>query len=483
MKKLFGTDGIRGEAGVFPLDENTIAVTGASLAQQLTEKLGRSPRFVLGRDTRKSGKWIEEAFCAGAENVGAKCESAEIITTPGVAFLVKEFDFDAGIVISASHNPYQDNGIKIFLPDGKKIDEATETEIENDIFQNSKFQIPNSKLDLSGQLAKLTPQLRQRIEMLQMTTLELRNLVQQETETNRNKAVEMQNRYLDYLADEFKTLALNNLKMIIDCANGAACELAPQLFQRFGAETIVINNAPDGKNINENCGSLHLEHLQKKVLEEKADFGVAFDGDADRSLFVDERGNPVDGDAVLWIMANHLQANDKLNNQTIVSTVMSNIGLEIALNSKNIKLLRTAVGDKYVLQELIKTNSSIGGEQSGHIIFPFHSLVGDGMLTTLFLLEAMRENDKTLSEMTAGFTRFPQILINVKVREKLPFESIAEIAEAAQKVETELGENGRLLLRYSGTENLARVMIEGENQEKIETQANHLAEIIKTSLS
>ncbi len=292
----------------------------------------------------------------------------------------------------------------------------------------------------------------------------------------------MQNQYLDYLVGEFKTLDLNNLKMVIDCANGAAYKLAPRLFEKFGAETVVINNAPDGKNINENCGSLHLERLQKKVLEENADFGVAFDGDADRSLFVDEKGNLVDGDAVLWIMANHLQASGKLNNQTVVSTVMSNIGLEIALQTKNIKLLRSAVGDKYVLQELIKTNSSVGGEQSGHIIFPFHSLVGDGMLTTLFLLAAMCENSKTLSEMTEGFTQFPQILINVKVREKRPFESIAEITEAAREIERELGENGRLLLRYSGTENLARVMIEGKNQIEIEAQANHLAEVIRNSL-
>jgi phosphoglucosamine mutase len=217
-------------------------------------------------------------------------------------------------------------------------------------------------------------------------------------------------------------------------------------------------------------------------LDEKADFGAAFDGDADRSLFVDERGNLVDGDAVLWIMANHLQASGKLNNQTVVATVMSNIGLEIALNSKDIKLVRTAVGDKYVLRELLDTNSAVGGEQSGHIIFPFHSLVGDGMLTALFLLEAMTEKGKSLSGMTAGFRKFPQILVNVKVREKQPFESIAEIAEAAAELERKLGTKGRLLLRYSGTENLARVMIEGENQTLIETQANGLAEIIKENL-
>jgi phosphoglucosamine mutase len=482
MKKLFGTDGIRGEAGTFPLDEKTVEIIGASLTRQFAERLGRQPRFVIGRDTRESGVWIEQSFWTGAEKMGATCESAEVITTPGVAFLTGKYNFDAGIVISASHNPYQDNGIKIFTPDGKKIDEATEREIEKEIFDSSESETQNSKIDLSEQQAKLTPELRRRFEMLQMPSDELTASVVRQIKTDKNKASEFQNAYLKYLADEFETLDLQSFKMVVDCANGAACELAPRLFERFGAETIVINNAPDGKNINENCGSLHLEAVQKKVTDEKADFGVAFDGDADRSLFVDEKGNLVDGDAVLWIMANYLQAKGKLNNQTIVSTVMSNIGLEIALNSKNIKLLRTAVGDKYVLQELINTNSAVGGEQSGHIIFPFQSLVGDGMLTTLFLLQAMRENDKTLSELTEGFSRFPQILVNIKVREKLPFESVREIADAAREVENELGEKGRLLLRYSGTENLARVMIEGENQMRIEEQANGLANIIKANL-
>ncbi|MBA2495131.1 MAG: phosphoglucosamine mutase [Acidobacteria bacterium] len=446
MKKLFGTDGIRGEAGVFPLDEKTVEIIGSSVARQFREKLGRKPRFVTGRDTRESGAWIETAFCQGADAAGAHCQSAAIITTPGVAFLTKEFDFDAGVVISASHNPFADNGIKIFLPTGKKIDEATEKEIEKDVF-DGRWSVVSSQWSVDNSKAKV-----------------------------------YQENYIDYLSGEFKNLTLENFKMVIDCANGAASNLAPKLFQKFGAQVALFNCEPTGRNINENCGSLHLENVQKKVLEEKADFGVAFDGDADRSLFVDEKGNLVDGDAVLWIMAKHLQANGKLNNQTIVATVMSNLGLEIALKSKNIKLLRTAVGDKYVLQELLKTNSSIGGEQSGHIIFPNKSLVGDGLMTTLFLLEALRENDKTLSEMTAGFSRFPQILVNVKVKEKRPFEEIAEIAEAAAKIENQLGSKGRLLLRYSGTENLARVMIEGENQAEIQAQANCLAEIIRKNL-
>ena len=447
MKKLFGTDGIRAEAGKFPLDEKTIAIIGGSLARQFGEKLGRQPRFVTGRDTRESGEWIENAFCRGATSAGADCQSAEVITTPGVAFVTKKFEFDAGIVISASHNPFQDNGIKIFSPTGKKIDEKTEREIERDVFENRESRVERRETGLDSE-----------------------------------QSADFQNAYLNYLAGEFQTLLLENFRIVIDCANGAASSLAPNLFQRFGADVISINCQPDGRNINEDCGSLHLEKLRKKVLEERANFGVAFDGDADRALFVDEKGNFIDGDAVLWIMANHFQNQGKLDNRTVVATVMSNIGLELALNKQNIKLLRTAVGDKYVLQKLIETDSAVGGEQSGHIIFPRKSLVGDGMFTALHLLEAMSEKGKSLSEMTGGFTQFPQILVNVTVREKLPFEEVPEIARAATEIEVGLGEKGRLLLRYSGTENLARVMIEGENQKQIETQAHFLAEIIGKNL-
>ena len=445
MKKFFGTDGMRGEAGIFPLDAETIFTVGQSLAQQFSKNLGRTPRFVTGRDTRESGDWIEKAFHSGVCAEGGNVESAGVITTPGVAFVTKHFEFDAGIVISASHNPFYDNGIKIFSPTGKKLDEATERKVEKDIFeaQNSKVKAQRSKI-------------------------------------NSLKSAEYQTAYLEYLAAGFKNLTLKNFKMVMDCANGAASNLAPKLFENLGAEIVAINCQPDGKNINANCGSLHLEKLQAKVLEEKADFGVAFDGDADRSLFVDEQGNLVDGDAVLWIMAQHLQATGKLNDNKVVATVMSNLGLEVALNSKNIKLLRTAVGDKYVLEELLNSNSAVGGEQSGHIIFPQKSLVGDGMMTTLFLLESIQ--GKTFSQSVKGFIRFPQTLVNVKVKEKKPFDEVSEIAKHVKQIENELGATGRLLLRYSGTENLARVMIEGENQTEIERQANFLAEIIKQSL-
>lgn len=449
MKKLFGTDGMRGEAGIFPLDKKTIEIVGSSLARQFKEKLGRNARFITGRDTRESGSWIEEAFHRGATLGGANCESAGLITTPGVAFLTKNFNFDAGIVISASHNPFQDNGIKIFLPTGRKLDEATEREIEKNIFLNAECGMQNAELE----------------------------------KIDSSKAIEYQNNYLDYLAEEFKALSLNGFKLVVDCANGASSNLAPRLFERFGAKVVALHNSPNGKNINNNCGSTHIESLLAKVVEEKANFGVAFDGDADRSLFVDEKGNLVDGDATLWAMAQLLKSHGRLNNDTVVATVMSNIGLEVALKSINVNLLRTSVGDKYVLQSLLETNSSVGGEQSGHIIFPDKSLVGDGMMTALFLLEVLFETGKSLSEITAGFTRFPQILVNVKVKEKRPFEEVAKIVEASKQVEAELGNQGRLLLRYSGTENLARVMIEGENQSEIERQANWLADIIKEALS
>ncbi len=446
MKKLFGTDGMRGLAGEFPLDEQTIFTVGKSLARQFWRTNDAAPLFVTGRDTRESGEWIERAFHAGAGSGGAPCISAGIITTPGVAFLTKERGFDAGIVISASHNPFYDNGIKIFSPSGKKIDGETEREIEKEILENR------------GAV---------------MTTL---------PGIDHSWTASFQDIYIAYLAGEFEDLSLGGLKMVIDCANGAASALAPKLFDRFGAELIVVNCEPNGTNINENCGSLFIENLQEKVVDEGADFGVAFDGDADRALFSDEKGNLIDGDAILWIMSRHLRKHGKLANGKVVATVMSNIGLESALKSENIELLRTSVGDKYVLDELLKTGSAIGGEQSGHIIFPARSLVGDGMLTALSLLEAIRENGKPLSELAEGFTRFPQILVNIRVKQKTPFDEVPNIADVSAQVEKELGGAGRLLLRYSGTENLARVMIEGKDQSEIHGQAQRLADVIERAL-
>ena len=447
MTQLFGTDGIRGLAGEFPLDKNTVNIIGASLARQLKEKLGRMPRFVFGRDTRESGDWIESAFRSGAVSQGAVCESAGVITTPGVAYLTRAFEFDAGIVISASHNPYADNGIKIFSPSGKKMDGATEREIERSIREG--------ELSSGGDIA--------------------------ETDVS-DRSDEFGRAYTRHLLEAANGFSAKGMKIVVDCANGAASSLAPALFAETGAEVIAINDDPDGRNINENCGSLHLDQLQKKVVESGADLGVALDGDADRALFSDENGVVVDGDATLWIMAQYLRSNGKLANSKVVATVMSNIGLEIALRSLGVELLRASVGDKYVLEKLIETGSEIGGEQSGHIIFPEISLVGDGMMTALLLLRAVVEKGVSLSRATSGFVRYPQILKNIKVRQKLPFEQVPEIASAAREVENELDGGGRLLLRYSGTENLARVMIEGQDQNAIDAQADRLADVIRVKL-
>lgn len=448
MEKLFGTDGIRGVAGEFPLDERTIKIVGRSLATRMAAKLGRPPRLIIGRDTRESGGWIERAFVAGAQSSSADCRSAGVITTPGVAFLTKRFDFDAGIVISASHNPFHDNGLKIFAPSGKKIEESAERLIEQDIREASSDLIADTQIPVDDSEAEI-----------------------------------FRNAYLDYLIGQFSSLTLEGKKIVLDCANGAASDLAPRLLAGLGAEVIAINDRPDGRNINGNCGSLHLEGLQKKLVEEKADLGVGFDGDADRSLFIDEIGNLVDGDATLWILANYLRDHDALAGQTVVATVMSNLGLELALAAREIRLIRTAVGDKYVLEELLRSGSSLGGEQSGHIIFPQKSLVGDGMMTTLSILETMFEKKSKLSELTEGFIRYPQVLVNVKVREKIPFEDVPKIAEEVKRLEKELDRNGRLLLRYSGTEDLARVMIEGKEQPVIDAQASRLAAVISEALS
>jgi phosphoglucosamine mutase len=458
MKRLFGTDGMRGEAGRFPLDAATMRVTGRSLARHLAEqKEGRAARIVIGRDTRESGPWLEQALIAGALDAGARVESAGVITTPGVAFLTRQLPADAGVVISASHNAYQDNGIKVFAPSGRKLDDATERRIEADI----------NAAALAEQHAAPSSITEGAIE----------------EGADMGGAASLRSRYLDYLAEEVAGgLSLEGMSIVVDCANGAASELAPALFERLGARVTSINNQPDGRNINRDCGSLHIEGLREKVLAEHAKLGVAFDGDADRALFVDARGAFVDGDATLWVMAGYMDARGELKDGEVVATVMSNIGLEIALRAKGLRLLRTDVGDKYVLEELLRRDLSLGGEQSGHLIFPARSLAGDGMITTLGLLRVMRETGARLDELTAGFVRYPQVLVNVRVREKRPFKEVAQIAQAARETEALLGETGRLLLRYSGTEPLARVMIEGERQETVERYANRLASVIRETL-
>lgn len=450
MKKtLFGTDGIRGEAGQFPLDATTISAIGFSLASHLAEN-GHRPEIVVGRDTRESGESIQRALTLGANRAGAKCLSAGVITTPGVAFLTRKLKSDAGVVISASHNPYQDNGIKIFAPSGQKIDDLVERRIERDIFEKVEQRTVSEPKRTSS------PEI-------------LEKILQQE--------------YLSFLIRQIGNgLSLERLTIVVDCANGASSKLAPALFTRLRGKAIAINASPDGRNINRDCGSLHIESLQERVVKEGADLGVAFDGDADRALFVDSKGNFVDGDATLWALATHLQAHGQLKDNTVVATVMSNIGLEIAFRAAGIRLVRTGVGDKYVLDELLRLNASLGGEQSGHIILPELSLAGDGMITALCLLKALRESDKSLAEMTEGFKRYPQILVNVRVREAVPFELLDGVNAEVKEVEELLSQRGRLLLRYSGTEPLARVMIEGENQTEIEGYAQKIAKAIEREI-
>jgi phosphoglucosamine mutase len=460
MKKLFGTDGMRGEAGKFPLDAATIETVGASLATHLQKKLGRPPLVVIGRDTRESGDWLEQALLAGVARAGAQSRSAGVITTPGVAFLTRTLPADAGVVISASHNAYRDNGIKIFAPSGRKLDEETERLIEADVFA--------AREESSAASAKRTvPSLR----------------TDADGGSELKAGAELRARYLDFLANEISQgMSLAGVRLVLDCANGAASSLAPELFARLGANVSTINNLPDGRNINLGSGSLHTEGLQSEVSSRNADLGVAFDGDADRALFVDSQGRLIDGDASLWVLAAHLRAHGELQHDTVVATVMSNLGLEIAFKSAGIQLVRTDVGDKYVLEELLRLGASLGGEQSGHIIFPRLSLAGDGLITTLGMLRAMTETGKPLHELTAGFETFPQILVNVEVKTKRPFAEVAAIQEAARALEGRVGSRGRLLLRYSGTEPLARIMIEGESQSEIEKWAAELAVVIQKSL-
>ena len=467
MEKLFGTDGMRGVAGQFPLDAATVRTAGYSLARNLAARTERAPLIITGRDTRESGAWIERALTQGAREGGAACESAGVITTPGVAYLARTLPADAGIVISASHNPYEDNGIKIFAPSGRKLDDATERLIEADIHEQRRSQPQPAGGDVGQADSRAKPD------------AGARGADGHDAARARSLAA----RYLDYLHGEIgRGLDLGNMSLVVDCANGAACGFAPELFRRLGARVLSVNDAPDGRNINRECGSLFVERLRDHVASSGADLGVAFDGDADRALFVDARGAVVDGDATLWVMANHFDARGELDGRRVVATVMSNLGLELALRSRGIELARASVGDKYVLEALLTTGATLGGEQSGHIIFPRVSLAGDGLITTLFLLRALQDSQQPLHALTEGFTRYPQTLVNVRVREKRSFDAVPEIVEGARRTEARLAGEGRLLLRYSGTEPLARIMIEGRHQDEIDALAAELAAVIRESL-
>jgi len=451
MKKLFGTDGIRAVAGQAPLDTSTIYAIGRALAHHL----GASPRVLLGMDTRESGNWIAATLTAGLTAGGASVESAGVITTPAIAFLTHTHRFAAGVVISASHNPWQDNGIKLFGPDGYKLPDATELAIEEEIFRT--LENPGDSQLASGTADRTASE---------------------GPPVNEADRAE----YVRFLLAAVPDLSLDGHRIVIDCANGAASSVAPQLFRDLGGEVIITHASPDGRNINENCGALHPEIVAAAVKHHKAAMGITFDGDADRALFADEHGNVVNGDAVLLLAARDLQARGLLVNDTVVATTMSNMGLEAALKRSGIQMLRAAVGDKYVLEQMIATGAALGGEQSGHIIFTGRSTTGDGLLTALLLLDIVHRSGKSLSSLIADLKVFPQVIVNVKVREKKALDTIPTVVSAIAAAEAALADSGRVVIRYSGTEALARVMIEAESEPLMRHHADTIAAAIRTEL-
>ncbi len=453
IKKLFGTDGIRAVAGEFPLDPITVARIGRSLTHQLIEELGHPPALIIGRDTRASGAEIEAALTEGAKSAGAQVQSAGVITTPGVAYLTRATPFDAGVVISASHNPYQDNGIKIFTPSGRKLADETERRIEAEI---------------AG--AEAEPQV-------------VENPATKSAASTDAPVAHYRQQYVNYLVNEIgRGINLTGLGIGLDCANGAASAIAPVVFEKLGATVRVIFAEPDGQNINAGCGSLHTEGLRDLVITERLDLGVAFDGDADRALLIDETGALVDGDREMLILGDYLKQQGGLSGDVVIATVMSNLGLEIALRERGIELIRAQVGDRFVLEQLLARGAKVGGEQSGHVILPDIGLAGDGIVTALEVLRAVLASGRTLGGLASEMKTYPQVLVNVRVKSKPPLHRVPDVQTEVEKLELVLQGRGRLLVRYSGTENLARVMIEGEDQTIIEQQAHHLAKVIQQAI-
>lgn len=444
-KKLFGTDGIRGVAGVPPLDERTVTSLGVALGDDLTRRgLGGNP-VLIGMDTRESGPRIAAQLASGLKQASVGAMFAGVVTTPGVAYLTRTGDFSAGVMISASHNPFEDNGIKVFGRSGYKLPDEEEHEIEEEIFRILE------RPDESGEFAPLAENFNVRP-------------------------------YLDFLLSTIGPTKLRGLKLVIDCGNGAASKLAPELFREAGAEVATICREPDGRNINLNCGALHVDKLREEVLGRNADAGVAFDGDADRAIFISPRGQIVDGDAVMLIAARRLQADGHLCGNLVVSTVMSNLGLEKALGRLGISMLRTPVGDKYVLEEMLRRDAALGGEQSGHVIFREYATTGDGMLTALKVLETCVRERATLDELAADLKVFPQKLVNIRVKERKPLDELPTVADEIRACESALDGQGRVLVRFSGTEPLARVMVEGPDIEQVDTWAGRIADAIRGEL-
>ncbi|MFB3827923.1 MAG: phosphoglucosamine mutase [Bryobacteraceae bacterium] len=439
-KDLFGTDGIRGVAGEYPLDPETVFAFGLALGADLRSR-GQAPAVLIGRDTRESGTQIAEHVAGGLAERGVTVRDAGVVTTPGVAYLTRTGPFAAGVMISASHNPYRDNGIKVFGHSGFKLPDEEEHAIEQEIFRLRE--------------AELKPE-RRRLE----------------AEPGLDEA------YLAYLASTAGS-RFNGLKVVLDAGNGAACQLGPDLFGRLGADVTRLNCAPDGRNINLDCGALHLEGLRESVLRRRADAGIAFDGDADRAMFIAPSGRVVDGDAVMLIAARALKAAGKLPGDLVVATVMSNLGLERALAQEGVRMVRTPVGDKYVLEEMVHSGAMLGGEQSGHVIFREWATTGDGLLTALRVLEIAVTSGKTLDQLAEGLVIYPQKLVNVRVREKKPLHGIPEVVQAMRRCETG---GGRVLVRYSGTEPLARVMVEGPSLGEVEECSARIAAAIEREI-
>jgi phosphoglucosamine mutase len=450
-RKLFGTDGIRAIAGQAPLDPTTIYGVGLALAHSL-KKTGVQPKVLLGRDTRESSPWIAATLAEALRQAGAQVESAGIVTTPAVAFLSRAHGFHAGVVISASHNPWQDNGIKLFGADGFKLPDAVELAMEEEILYHA------AQVKISDPLS--------------FPPLADNPVFKAET--------------IQFLLDCVPGLSLSSLKIVADCANGAAAAIAPELFRRLNrdgrAYVTLLNIAPDGRNINANCGALHPELVASEAQKRGADIGLTFDGDADRCMLADAQGNVINGDAILLMAARDLKARGMLTGDLVVATTMSNMGLEAALKRSGMRMLRAPVGDRYVLEEMQKHDAALGGEQSGHILFPHLATTGDGLLTALVVLDLIARTGKSIGELTADLKVFPQVIVNVKVREKKPLDSIPAVVQAIRTAEEELKDTGRVVIRYSGTEPLARVMIEAESEEAMRRHAESIAAAIRTEL-
>jgi phosphoglucosamine mutase len=447
-RTLFGTDGIRAVAGSFPLDANTIFACGLALGHSL-RNAATEPRVIFGRDTRESSPWIAATLAAGLRETGTSVESAGVITTPAVAFLARTHGFQAGVVISASHNPWADNGIKLFGGDGFKLADAVELAMEDEILHHvSQAEAPDpASLPVFEDNAAF------------------------------------QADYIQFLIDCVPSLSLTGLALVADCANGAAAAVAPELFRRLGGNCVtLLNIAPGGRNINDNCGALHPTYVATEVKSRGASLGLTFDGDADRCMLSGSKNNIINGDAILLMAARDLKARGLLTGDLVVATTMSNMGLEAALKRSGIRMLRAPVGDRYVLEEMLKHNAALGGEQSGHILLPHLATTGDGLLTSLVVLDLIARSGKSIEELTADLKVFPQVIVNIKVRDKKPLASIPTVAAAIHAAEEELKDSGRVVIRYSGTEPLARVMIEAESEEAMRHHADAIAGAIRTEL-